>query len=78
MDLHNEFNHITSQAAVGSMTALSVVSDLLPNSSLSVRLPSSCRSTVSDTEFENVSSRRWEKSLGIEYIYIFDFIVIFS
>lgn len=33
-----------------------MVSDLLPAGSLSVRMPSSCRSTVSDTEYENVST----------------------
>lgn len=45
---------INSQGA-GSTGALSVVSDLLPAGSLNVRMPGSCRSTVSDTEYENVS-----------------------
>ncbi|XP_067637993.1 MAP kinase-activating death domain protein isoform X3 [Eurosta solidaginis] len=40
----------------GSTGALSVVSDLLPAGSLNVRMPASCRSTVSDTEYENTTT----------------------
>ncbi|XP_028899782.2 MAP kinase-activating death domain protein isoform X5 [Zeugodacus cucurbitae] len=45
----------------GSTGALSVVSDLLPAGSLSVRMPASCRSTVSDTEYENTTTSKDSK-----------------
>ncbi|KAL9883197.1 rab3 GDP-GTP exchange factor isoform 1-T1 [Glossina fuscipes fuscipes] len=45
----------------GSTGALSVVSDLLPTGSLSVRMPTSCRSTVSDTEYENTTTSKESK-----------------
>uniref|UniRef100_A0A1I8P2U7 MAP kinase-activating death domain protein n=1 Tax=Stomoxys calcitrans TaxID=35570 RepID=A0A1I8P2U7_STOCA len=47
--------------AAGSTGALSVVSDLLPVGSLNVRMPSSCRSTVSDTEYENTTTSKDSK-----------------
>ncbi|XP_030078914.1 MAP kinase-activating death domain protein isoform X1 [Drosophila hydei] len=62
--LKNMLTSFDSDAA-GSTGALSVVSDLLPASSLSVRMPSSCRSTVSDTEYENTTtSKDSKKSTG--------------
>nr|XP_036227116.1 MAP kinase-activating death domain protein isoform X20 [Bactrocera oleae] len=45
----------------GSTGALSVVSDLLPGGSLNVRMPASCRSTVSDTEYENTTTSKDSK-----------------
>ncbi|XP_012156976.1 MAP kinase-activating death domain protein isoform X7 [Ceratitis capitata] len=45
----------------GSTGALSVVSDLLPAGSLNVRMPGSCRSTVSDTEYENTTTSKDSK-----------------
>ncbi|XP_017870965.1 PREDICTED: MAP kinase-activating death domain protein isoform X3 [Drosophila arizonae] len=62
--LKNMLTSFDSDAA-GSTGALSVVSDLLPAGSLSVRMPSSCRSTVSDTEYENTTtSKDSKKSTG--------------
>ncbi|KAH8273465.1 hypothetical protein KR018_002462 [Drosophila ironensis] len=62
--LKNMLTSFDSDAA-GSTGALSVVSDLLPTGSLGVRLPSSCRSTVSDTEYENTTtSKDSKKSSG--------------
>ncbi|KAH8398923.1 hypothetical protein KR009_005215, partial [Drosophila setifemur] len=62
--LKNMLTSFDSDAA-GSTGALSVVSDLLPAGSLGVRLPSSCRSTVSDTEYENTTtSKDSKKSSG--------------
>ncbi|XP_034489531.1 MAP kinase-activating death domain protein [Drosophila innubila] len=62
--LKNMLTSFDSDAA-GSTGALSVVSDLLPAGSLSVRMPSSCRSTVSDTEYENTTtSKDSKKSSG--------------
>ncbi|XP_044572736.1 MAP kinase-activating death domain protein isoform X5 [Drosophila ananassae] len=62
--LKNMLTSFDSDAA-GSTGALSVVSDLLPTGSLGVRLPSSCRSTVSDTEYENTTtSKDSKKSTG--------------
>ncbi|XP_046867476.1 MAP kinase-activating death domain protein isoform X2 [Drosophila willistoni] len=63
--LKNMLTSFDSDAA-GSTGALSVVSDLLPVGSLSVRMPSSCRSTVSDTEYENntTTSKDSKRSSG--------------
>ncbi|KAH8388003.1 hypothetical protein KR093_010926 [Drosophila rubida] len=58
--LKNMLTSFDSDAA-GSTGALSVVSDLLPAGSLSVRMPSSCRSTVSDTEYENTTTSKDSK-----------------
>ncbi|XP_033243507.1 MAP kinase-activating death domain protein isoform X11 [Drosophila miranda] len=61
--LKNMLTSFDSDAA-GSTGALSVVSDLLPIGSLSVRMPSSCRSTVSDTEYENTTTSKDSKKSG--------------
>ncbi|XP_030382359.1 MAP kinase-activating death domain protein [Scaptodrosophila lebanonensis] len=62
--LKNMLTSFDSDAA-GSTGALSVVSDLLPAGSLSMRMPTSCRSTVSDTEYENTTtSKDSKKSSG--------------
>ncbi|BFG03000.1 MAP kinase-activating death domain protein [Drosophila madeirensis] len=61
--LKNMLTSFDSDAA-GSTGALSVVSDLLPMGSLSVRMPSSCRSTVSDTEYENTTTSKDSKKSG--------------
>ncbi|XP_041452133.1 MAP kinase-activating death domain protein isoform X2 [Drosophila obscura] len=61
--LKNMLTSFDSDAA-GSTGALSVVSDLLPMGSLSIRMPSSCRSTVSDTEYENTTTSKDSKKSG--------------